>query len=170
MPRSFAILAASLLLAAGCASVPAVSAQPAGADDHAALSGLNEVKVAFDIHEGDGKALLGRLKIIDETRESLVRQGVAPHFVLAFRGPATRLVQTDMQMVKPEDRPIATQIAAKLHDMSAAPGMESLEQCAVAIREQKTKPENVVPGVKVVGNAWISLMAYQAKGYAYIAP
>ncbi len=158
------------LLAAGCASVPAVSAQSAGTDDRAALSGLNEVKVAFDIHEGDGKGLLGRIKIIDETRESLVHQGVAPHFVLAFRGPATRLVQTDMEKIKPEDRAIATQIAAKLRDMSTAPGVESLEQCAVAIREQKTKPENVVPGVKVVGNAWISLMAYQAKGYAYIAP
>ena len=36
--------------------------------------------------------------------------------------------------------------------------------------EQGTRPDDVVPSVKVVGNAWISLMAYQAKGYAYIAP
>ena len=139
-------------------------------DDREALSGMKEVKVAFDIHEGSGQPLLNRLNVIDETRQSLIKQGVTPHFILAFRGPATRLVQTDVEKIKPEDRPIALQIAAKLNDMSKAPGIESVEQCSVAIRQQGTKAENVVPGVKVIGNSWISLMAYQAKGYAYISP
>lgn len=141
-----------------------------GIDDKEALSGMKEVKVAFDIHEGDGKGLLNRLNVIDETRQSLIKQGVAPHFVLAFRGPATKLVQTDVDKIKPEDRPVAVQIAAKLEDMRKAPGIDSLEQCSVAIRQQGTKAENVVPAVKVIGNSWISLMAYQAKGYAYISP
>ncbi|MGZ5079494.1 MAG: DsrE family protein [Usitatibacter sp.] len=140
------------------------------ADDRQALAGMKEVKVAFDIHEGDGKGLLNRLNVIDETRQSLIRQGVEPHFVLAFRGPATKLVQTDVEKIKPEDRPVALQIAAKLEDMKKAPGIDSLEQCSVAIRQQGTKAENVVPAVKVIGNSWISLMAYQAKGYAYISP
>ncbi len=140
------------------------------ADDAAALSGLKEVKVAFDIHEGDGKGLLSRLNTIDETRQSLIKQGVTPHIVLAFRGPATKLVQTDVEKIKPEDRPVATQIAAKLADMRKASGVESIEQCSVAIRGQGTKAENVIPAVKVVGNSWISLMAYQSKGYAYISP
>ena len=62
-------------------------------DDKQALAGLSEVKVAFDITAGDGKGLLNRLNVIDETRQSLIRQGVKPNFVLAFRGPATKLVQ-----------------------------------------------------------------------------
>jgi len=139
-------------------------------DDKAALAGLQSVKVAFDIKEGDGKGLLNRLNIIDETRQSLIKQGVKPEFVLTFRGPATKLVQTDVEKIKPEDRAVAKQIAAKLAEMSKAPGVQSVEQCAVAIREQGTKAEFVLPEVRVVGNAWISLMAYQAKGYAYIAP
>jgi len=53
---------------------------------------------------------------------------------------------------------------------ATAQGIDSLEQCSVAIRTQGTKAENVVPAVKVIGNSWISLMAYQAKGYAYISP
>jgi intracellular sulfur oxidation DsrE/DsrF family protein len=142
----------------------------AGYDDQAALAGLKEVKVAFDLTAGDPKALLGRLNIIDETRQSLIQQGVTPHFVLTFRGPATRLIQTDPSKIKPEDREGAGKIAAKLAEMRRARGVENLEQCAVAAREQGTRPEDVVPSVKVVGNAWISLMAYQAKGYAYIAP
>jgi intracellular sulfur oxidation DsrE/DsrF family protein len=141
-----------------------------GYDDQEALAGLKEVKVAFDLTAGDPKALLGRLNIIDETRQSLIQQDVTPRFVLTFRGPATRLTQTDQSKIKPEDREGAAKIAAKLAQMRSAKGIENLEQCAVAVREQGTRPQDVVPSVKVVGNAWISLMAYQAKGYAYIAP
>lgn len=142
----------------------------AGFDDRETLAGAKEVKVAFDITTGDAKALLGRLKVIEETRESLIAQGVTPHFILAFRGPATKLIQTDQSKIKPEDRPIAAQIATELQAMRKAPGIEDLQQCSVAVREQGTLPQNVDPGVKVVGNAWISLMAYQNRGYAYIAP
>lgn len=142
----------------------------ADADDGAALAGLTEVKVAFDLKEGDAKRLLMGLNVIEETRQSLIRQGVTPRIVLAFRGPATRLVQTDVEKIKPEDREAAQKIAARLREMRAAPGVESMEQCSVAVRLQETKAENVLPEIRVVGNSWVSLMAYQAKGYAYIAP
>jgi intracellular sulfur oxidation DsrE/DsrF family protein len=161
------LAAAAVVAMSQCLSAGALAA---GYDDQEALAGLKEVKVAFDVTAGDAKALLGRLNVIDETRQSLIRQGVIPHFVITFRGPATKLIQTDLSKIKPEDRPIAAQIAAKLNDMRRAEGIENLEQCAVAVREQGTRPENVVPAVKVVGNAWISLMAYQSRGYAYIAP
>ena len=139
-------------------------------DDKAALAGLTEVKVAFDITTGEGKGLLNRLNVIDETRQSLISQGVKPYFVLAFRGPATKLVQTDIEKVKPEDRLELPKIALKLQEMSAAQGIQSLEQCSVAIRQQGTAADKVLPPIKVVGNSWISLLAYQTKGYAYIAP
>src|SRR2546425_3582268 len=77
---------------------------------------------------------------------------------------------SDVSKIKPEDRETAIKIAAKLKEMRNAKGVENLEQCAVAVREQGTRAEDVVPSVKVVGNAWISLMAYQNRGYAYIAP
>ena len=140
------------------------------ADDSAALSGLKDGRIAFDIKEGSGKLLMARLDIIDETRQSLIKQGVTPHFVLAFRGPATKLVQKDMDKVKPEDREVAARIAAKIAEMGKAQGVASVEQCSVAIRQQETKAENVLPEIKVVGNSWISLMAYQSRGYAYIRP
>jgi intracellular sulfur oxidation DsrE/DsrF family protein len=140
------------------------------ADDAAALAGLKEVKVAFDLKEGDAKRLLMGLNVIEETRQSLIRQGVTPRIVLAFRGPATRLVQTDFEKIRPEDREAAQKIAVKLRELRAAPGVEGMEQCSVAVRLQETRAENVLPGITVVGNSWISLMAYQARGYAYIAP
>ena len=140
------------------------------ADDRDALAGVKELKAVFDIQEGDGKRLLNRLTLIDETRASLVAQGVRPHFVLAFRGPATRLIQTDPAKIRPEDRDITAIIATKLDEMRDAKGIEGLQLCAIAIRGQGTKAENVIPAVKIVGNTWVSLMAYQSRGYAYIAP
>ena len=46
--------------------------------------------------------------------------------------------------------------------------MDGMEQCSVVAHEQGTEPDKVVPAIKVVGNGFISLMAYQARGYAYI--
>jgi len=54
--------------------------------------------------------------------------------------------------------------------LRSADGVAGIEQCAVAVRLAGTKEADVIPGVKVVGNGWISLMAYQAKGYGYISP
>lgn len=158
-----------MLCAAGIAALLA-SPFANAADDMQSLSGLKDVKVAFDLKEGDAKALLSRLNVIDETRQSLIQQGVTPHFILAFRGPATKLVQTDESLIKPEDRPMAQKVAEKIAQMGKSPGVEGFEQCAVAVREQKTNAEKVLPQVHVVGNGFISLMAYQSKGYAYIAP
>jgi intracellular sulfur oxidation DsrE/DsrF family protein len=139
-------------------------------DDKEALTGIKEGKIAFDIKEGEAKMLLNKLVVIDETRQSLIQQGVTPHFVLAFRGPSSKLIQTDLEKIKPADRELAAKIAAKVEEMIHAPGVEGFEQCSLAARQQETKTDLVLPDIKVVGNGFISLMAYQAKGYAYIAP
>ena len=169
MPKLFAHLPKLLsALALGVLAVGSTGAR--AADDSAALAGLKDAKIAFDIHEGNPKLLLARLNVIDETRQSLIQQGVKPHFILAFRGPATRLVQTDQDKIKPEDRELAAKVAARIKEMSKAPGVDGFEQCAVASRTQETRTELVLPEIRVVGNGFISLMAYQARGYAYIAP
>jgi intracellular sulfur oxidation DsrE/DsrF family protein len=136
----------------------------------AALAELKEVKAAFDFTEGSGRILLAKLETVDETRRSLLAQNVRPRLVLAFRGGATRLVQTDPEMIREEDREIAALIGRKIAELARAEGVEALEQCAVAIRLQGTSAGKVLPGIKVVENGWISLMALQARGYAYIYP
>ena len=168
--RSASIRLPQMLGSIAMATILFCSLDAKAADDQMSLTGLKDVKVAFDIKEGDAKLLLSRLDVIDETRQSLIRQGVTPHFILAFRGPATKLVQTDEEKIKPEDRAMAAKVATRIKEMSSAPGVEGFEQCAVAAREQGTKTELVLPQIHVVGNGFISLMAYQAKGYAYIAP
>lgn len=127
-------------------------------------------RIAFDLTSGNAKQLLAVLEVIDETRRTLIKQGVKPEFVLAFRGPATRLVQTDASLFKPEEKELAQKIADKIKALSGSPGIQSVEQCAIAVRLSGLKHERVLADVKVVENSWLTLAAYQAKGYAYIAP
>jgi intracellular sulfur oxidation DsrE/DsrF family protein len=162
------LLKSITVLALGILVTWSITAQ--ALDDSEALAGIKEGKIAFDMKEGDAKKLLGQLGIIEETRQSLIRQGVKPHIILTFRGPASKLVQTDQDKIKPEDREVAAKIAAKLKAMSKEPGVEGFEQCSLASRQQETKTELVLPEIKVVGNGFISLMAYQIKGYTYIEP
>jgi len=144
-----------------------LTAHAAGPDDKVSLSGLKEVKVIFDITTGDAKKLLSRLGLIEETRDDLVKQGVKPHFILAFRGLASLLVQDDESRIKLEDLDVAAKIKQKLREMSKSDSYE-LNQCAVANRYLKIKNEDTMPEVHVIGNSWVSLAAYQTKGYAYI--
>ncbi len=160
----------SLLTALAAVAMLVCGAHARAADDHVALGGLSDAKVAFDLKDGDGKTLLARLDTIEETRVSLIQQGITPHIILAFRGPATRLVQTDLDKIKPEDREMAAKVAAKIKELSTARGVDGFEQCSLAVRQQGTNAEKVLPQIRVVGNGFISLMAYQAKGYAYISP
>jgi intracellular sulfur oxidation DsrE/DsrF family protein len=146
-----------------------VGAAVAAADDNP-IAGLKDARIAFDITAGEPGRLLNILNTIDETREGLARQGVTPHFVLAFRGPATLFTQTDVSRLKPEDRETATKITAKLKQLRGAAGIERLDQCSIALRTQKVDKAQVNPDVTVVENGWITLVGYQAKGYAYIAP
>jgi intracellular sulfur oxidation DsrE/DsrF family protein len=147
----------------------ALGARAEAADD-SPVAGLKDAKVAFDITAGEAPRLLNILNTIDETREGLVRQGIAPHFVLAFRGPATLLIQTDLSRLKPEDRETAGKIAAKLKQLRSTPGVERLDQCSIAMRGAKVAREQVSPDVTIVDNGWITLVGYQSRGYAYIAP
>lgn len=129
-----------------------------------------EMKVAFDITDGNPQALITKLTVIDLTRKQLMESGITPRMVLAFRGDASYYTQTNLSMVKEADRADALKIAAALRELGKANGVEALEQCNVPLASRKLKPTDVMQEVKLVPNGWISLVAYQAKGYGYIAP
>ena len=157
------MVAAALLWMLGMAGV----AQADSPDDKDSLSGLKEVKVVFDITTGNAKKLLSRLGLIEETRDTMVKQGVTPHFVLTVRGPASLLMQRDQSRISLDDLPVMEKIQEKIKEMSKDKSYE-LSQCSVANRYLKIKNEDTISEMRVVGNSWVSLAAYQNKGYAYI--
>jgi len=160
----------ALILGAAVVFASPVLGAHAWAADDSPVAGMKEAKVAYDITAGDPGRLLNILTTIDETREGFLKHGITPRFVLAFRGPATLLTQTDLSRLKPEDREAAGKVAAKLKQLRGTAGIERLDQCSIAMRGQKVDKAQVNPDVTVVENGWITLVGYQAKGYAYIAP
>ena len=148
-------------------SPSAVTLIPATETDKAALAGLKEVKMVFDISVGDPKKLLDRLELIELTRLGLLKENVTPRFVLAFRGPASRLTQKDPNLVKTSDLITATKIRDLLVAMSKEKNVE-LDQCSLANTLQRVKNEDTYPELKLVSNSLLTIMAYQNKGYGYL--
>ncbi len=136
-------------------------------EDKEALNGLTEIKVTFDITTGNANKLLSLLGVIEETRDGIVKQGIKPRFILAFRGPASLLVQKDESRIKLEDLEVVAKIQQKIKVMSKDPSY-GLQQCAIANRFLKIKNQDTIPEIEVIGNSFISIAAYQNKGYAYI--
>ena len=95
-----ALLAATL---AGCATTPppAATATPAAAPSNsAALAGMREMKIAFDVTSGDPNHVLLTLIVIEMTHKQLVDAGVTPRIVVAFRGDASYFTTTNLSSVK----------------------------------------------------------------------
>ena len=154
----FALAASAALALPGCANVPVEAAPP------------KDVKMAFDFTDANPQVLAAKLANVDTTRKQLIEAGFTPHMVLTFRGDASYFTQTDMSLVKEADRAEAAKVQAKLKELKAAPGVDSLEQCTLPLAGRKIRKDAVMSEVKVVPNGWIALTQYQQRGYGYIAP
>ncbi len=151
------ILAILLLPAAVFADPPA---------DTSALQGLKTVKVICDVNVGEPALLLRRMELIDESYTQLIDAGIHPTFIVAFRGPATKFVTRGAGYVPAEQQAIKKKIqgwVAQFHENGFG-----LEQCAIAARGQKVAIGDILPQIKVVRNGYISIIAYQNKGYALL--
>ena len=161
MTRALACLLCAFALA-GCI---AVSQQPASVG-----TTTREMKIAFDVTDGNPKALDVKLATIELTRKQIIERGDVPKIVVAFRGDASYYTQVDHSLIKEADRAEAPKIAARIRELRNANGIDSIEQCNIPLASRKLKSADLMPEVKLVPNGWIALVGYQQKGYAYIAP
>ena len=135
-------------------------------DDKQALGDLKAVKIVCDVNVGKAKLLLRRLELIDETYSQLIDAGVTPTVVVTFRGGASLYVTRGGQYVDAKDAGIKKEIQGWI-DQFSQHGFR-IEQCAIAAKAQKVDPDDFLPAVTVVQNGYISLVAYQARGYALL--
>ena len=135
--------------------------------DRAALEGVTAGKIVWDINMGDPRKLSLYLRVIQETYDDLVRQGVAPDMIFAFRGRSVLLISTEREETPLEQHVYLDEVAELLADLSKRPGVK-MEACSVACRLFGVKAEKLLPGIQTVGNTFVSLIGYQAKGYGTI--
>lgn len=146
-------------------AMPAVGAEK-GPLDRVALQGVKVGKGIFDINLTDALRLPLYLGVIEETLEGLKAQGVKPEIVIAFRGTAVKMVSSEREGFDNEQK-AALEDSDELIKELAKNGVR-FEACAIATRLFGVDNKSILPQVKVVGNTFISLIGYQAKGYALI--
>lgn len=142
------------------------TASAATPDDSDALAGVQTTKTLFDVSVGDAQKLVFYLNVFRKTYDDLVRQGKQPDMIIAFRGPAVRLINSETWSFTEEDQEQlekAKQLITELQGLGVR-----LEACSVATELFKVDNSTILPEIKVVGNTFISLTGYQSKGYALI--
>ena len=137
-------------------------------EEYEALKGLKSVTAVFDVRIGNPKSAALNLKLIHDTfkDKSIMSITKEPAFVVAFIGPSVKLISKNRDGFSPEDQRLLDDIATTVSAMVKS-GIK-LEMCLVAAQIFGVDPDSVLPEIKQVGNGWISLIGYQAKGYSLV--
>jgi len=134
--------------------------------DAKALQGITQGRVVFDINISQPNKLPLYLMVIDQTITDLEAQGVQPEVILAFRGKAVTLISTDHKRIDLADIPDVEKAAEQLAALQQR-GVR-IEACSVATSLSGVDNATLLPGIEPVGNTFVSLIGYQAQGYATI--
>jgi intracellular sulfur oxidation DsrE/DsrF family protein len=145
------------------------AASDVSGDEYVALKGLKSVKAVFDVRIGDPKSAAAHLKLIHQTfkDESIKSVTDKPDFVIVFIGHAAKIVSKNREGYSPEEQKTLDQIAGTISEMSKD-GIR-MEICLFAAQALSVDASSILPEIKHVGNGWISVIAYQAKGYSLVA-
>lgn len=136
-------------------------------DDSMALEGVETGRIFWDVTIADPALLAGRLGVIAQTYRDMVRQGVTPEMILAFRGGAVRLLVADVGTQPEESRAGVQDVQQRLEQLMELPGVR-LEACYIAMRRVPLEPQNLMRGLHTVNNTFLSAMGYSQKGYVPI--
>ena len=136
--------------------------------DTDALENIEVGKVVWDVLASRPDRLLFYLKIIDESYDDLVRQDVEPDMIFIFHGRALQLIKSENVDFLPKDKQTHQEVLTLISNLNARPGVR-MEACSISARMQDIENDGIISDVKMVGNTYVSLIAYQAKGYSVIS-
>lgn len=137
-------------------------------EEYVPLTGLESVKAVFDVRIGDPKSAAAHLKLIHQTfKDKSIREITdKPEFVIVFIGLSAKIISKNRDGYSPEEQKMLDQIAGIISEMSKD-GIK-MEICLFAARSLGIEAASILPEIKHVGNGWISVIGYQAKGYSLV--
>ena len=165
MKRSAKILMMSIFLPACLLIVTAVNSL---SEEYSTLKGLKSVKAVFDFELGNPQSALLHLQVIHQTfkDKNIWVSKKKPELVVIFIGPSVKLVSKNRGGFTAEDQKTLDEYASTVSAMTKD-GIK-LEICLVAAKVFGVEPSSILPEIKQVGNGWISLIGYEAKGYSLV--
>ncbi|HAD03719.1 MAG: hypothetical protein A2091_12510 [Desulfuromonadales bacterium GWD2_61_12] len=141
---------------------------PALAGEYTALTGVKGLDSVFDVSLGSpakASVIFPAVKDVYENKE--VRALPAPpRTVIVFHGPAVKLISSARKGVDKEDLMALDKVAEMIRQFKKD-GVK-MEVCMYAVKVMGVDPATLMPEIDRVGNGFISVLAYQAQGYAVV--
>lgn len=150
------------------ALVVAMAAPAVAGEYDAAFKGVKGIKAVFDVSLGSPKmsnVVFWAVKNSYED-ESVKALPEPPQVVVVFHGPAVKLISTDRTGFKEEDTAELDKFAEMIRQLKKD-GVK-LEICLYAAKVMGVDPATIMPEIDHVGNGFISVIGYQAQGYAVV--
>lgn len=135
--------------------------------DSRAIAGMDKAKILWDVTLANPQGLISRLSVIEETHQDMVRQGLKPNMVFAFRGGAAGLIGRDTDQLDIERAAEVRMLHDRIAQIQQLEGVH-MEACAIATRRFNLSQEDLLPGITLVGNTFLSIMGYENQGFATI--
>jgi uncharacterized protein len=164
MKRAIHIIIMSILVVC----LFAVVSGKAFSEDYPALKGLKSVKAVFGFEMGNPQNALVHLQVIHQTfKDKNIWIGKKkPEIVVVFYGPSVKLVSKNRSGFAAGDQKILDEYASTISAM-AKDGIK-FEICLIAVKLLGVEPSSILPEIKQVGNGWISVIGYEARGYSFV--
>ena len=145
-----------------------VTAGNALSEEYGTLKGLKSVKAVFGFEMGNPQNALVHLQVIHQTfKDKNIWIGKKkPNLVVVFIGPSVKLASKNRSGFSADDQKILDDYASTVSAM-AKDGIQ-FEICLIAVKVFGVEPSSILPEIKQVGNGWISLIGYEARGYALV--
>jgi intracellular sulfur oxidation DsrE/DsrF family protein len=134
--------------------------------DAQALSGLHSAKVVFLINLKNPDAVAHLVDVIGLTRKQLLQQKVTPHFIVVFIGPDVAFLTKNRRGIPYTDERAVAGIQHEIGKLTRE-GIQ-FQACGVALHGMDVHPSSLIPTVTPVESGFISVIAYQEKGYALV--
>lgn len=135
-------------------------------DNNVALHGLTNLSVFFDVNVGNAGLLNKRMDLIDRTITQLKQANTKVIAVIGFRSGASRFVTKEADYIIDEELEHKKAVQTWVRKF-VSQGIR-VEQCSLAAEQQGIAFGDFMPEVAVVKNGYVSMIGYQAKGYAVI--
>ncbi|WP_051678465.1 DsrE family protein [Thiomicrospira pelophila] len=144
-----------------------VQVQAAELNNNAALNGVDEVHVLYDVRKSNPKALLAYLGFIETNRKYLEEEGVKPNQRIVFISASLQFITTEpSDTVALEHEETLVKIAQQVERLKKM-GVK-MEACGTAAAFFNISVDTLLPGIKPVRSGFLSLMGWQAQGYQLI--
>ncbi len=144
-----------------------LSAQASELNNQAALAGIQEIKVIYDVRKANPQLLLAYLKGIESNRNNLVLEGVKATQRIIFIADAVKYITSKpSDEVSLEHGDLLAKIAEQIKRLKSL-GVE-MEVCSAATAAYKIDNATILPEIKVVRSGFLSVMGWQAQGYQLV--